>query len=114
MPLKNKYNSILVATDLASRGLDIPNTDLIINFDLPLYAKIYIHRVGRTARAGKSGKTISFVTQYDIRSFQKIEKVVGKINENRQHNFHSILNMHKFVVQENEKCIKILKTNKKV
>jgi ATP-dependent RNA helicase DDX47/RRP3 len=111
---KNKYNSILVATDLASRGLDIPNTDLIINFDLPLYAKIYIHRVGRTARAGKSGKTISFVTQYDIRSFQKIEKVVGKINENRQHNFHSILNMHKFVVQENEKCIKILKTNKKV
>lgn len=70
--------SILVSTDLASRGLDFPHVDDVVNFDLPTTAKDYMHRVGRTARAGKSGTAISFCTQYDIARLQKLEYVLKK------------------------------------
>ena len=69
---------ILVATDVASRGLDIPSVDLVINYDVPNNAKDYVHRVGRTARAGRSGRSVTLVTQYDIEPYQKIEECIGK------------------------------------
>jgi ATP-dependent RNA helicase DDX47/RRP3 len=75
---KSKSQSILIATDVASRGLDIPHVDVVINFDIPTHSKDYIHRVGRTARAGKSGKAITFVTQYDVELYQRIEHLIGK------------------------------------
>lgn len=78
----NKFKSgtrdILVATDVASRGLDIPKVDLVLNYDIPQDSKTYIHRVGRTARAGKAGIALSLVTQYDIELFQRIEAAMGK------------------------------------
>jgi ATP-dependent RNA helicase DDX47/RRP3 len=61
-----------------SRGLDIPHVDIVINYDIPTHSKDYIHRVGRTARAGRSGKSITFVTQYDIELYQRIEFLIGK------------------------------------
>lgn len=70
--------SILVATDVIARGLDVPSVDLVINYNLPQSSKEYIHRVGRTARAGRSGRAISIVSQYDIELYQRIEKVLDK------------------------------------
>ncbi|KAF5365699.1 hypothetical protein D9758_003251 [Tetrapyrgos nigripes] len=75
---KSGGRSVLVATDVASRGLDIPSVDVVINFDIPTHSKDYIHRVGRTARAGRAGKSITLVTQYDVELVQRIEKVIGK------------------------------------
>lgn len=56
----------------------MPSVDIVINYDMPTHSKDYIHRVGRTARAGRSGKSISMVTQYDIEVYLRIEKVIGK------------------------------------
>merc|ERR1719350_2382279 len=75
---KARESRVLVATDVASRGLDIPAVDLVVNFDAPKNSKDYIHRVGRTARAGRSGRAVSLVTQYDIELFQRIEHFLGK------------------------------------
>jgi ATP-dependent RNA helicase DDX47/RRP3 len=52
--------------------------DVVVNFDLPGHGKDYIHRVGRTARAGKSGKAIAMVTQYDVEVYQRLEGLLGK------------------------------------
>ena len=68
----------MIATDVASRGLDIPHVDVVLNYDIPTHSKDYIHRVGRTARAGRAGKAITFVSQYDIELYQRIEKLLGK------------------------------------
>ena len=63
---------ILVATDIAARGLDIPAIKFVINYDIPQDPMIYFHRIGRTARAGLSGSAISLVSSYRIRDFEKI------------------------------------------
>merc|ERR1719334_2584396 len=68
---------ILVATDLASRGLDIPDVQLVLNHNAPSVSKDYVHRVGRTARAGRRGKALTLVTPHDVRLIQAIEDLIG-------------------------------------
>jgi ATP-dependent RNA helicase DDX49/DBP8 len=68
---------ILVATDVAARGLDIPEVALVINFDVPRDPDDYIHRVGRTARAGRPGTSVTFIGQRDVELILAIEERVG-------------------------------------
>ncbi|KAJ9164489.1 hypothetical protein P3X46_024061 [Hevea brasiliensis] len=75
---KSGQSSVLIATDVASRGLDIPTVDLVINYDIPRYPRDYVHRVGRTARAGRGGLAVSFVTENDVDLIHEIEAVLGK------------------------------------
>jgi len=73
---KSNQVKILIATDVASRGLDIPTVDLIINHNLPNRPRDYVHRVGRTARAGRCGQSISLVTPFDIKLLKSIENFI--------------------------------------
>lgn len=63
--IRNGVVSILIATDVASRGIDIHNISLVINYDFPLNIEEYVHRVGRTGRAGKTGSAITLFSKYD-------------------------------------------------
>ncbi|TWW58121.1 probable ATP-dependent RNA helicase DDX49 [Takifugu flavidus] len=73
---KASVYKILIATDVAARGLDIPTVQVVINHNTPGLPKIYIHRVGRTARAGRNGVSITLVTQYDIHLVHSIEEQI--------------------------------------
>jgi ATP-dependent RNA helicase DDX49/DBP8 len=74
---KSQIVPILISTDVGSRGLDIPTVELVINYDLPASATDYVHRVGRTARANRSGLSISIVTERDVTLLQSIESLTG-------------------------------------
>lgn len=69
---------ILVATDILSRGIDIDNIDLVINYDVPHDGEDYVHRIGRTARAAAEGSAYTLVSQKEQRKFMSIEKLLGK------------------------------------
>jgi len=74
---KNKRFRILVATDVAARGLDVPHIEHVINHDLPQCPEDYIHRIGRTARAGASGAAVNFITPQDSRLWRAIERFMS-------------------------------------
>ena len=69
---------IMVATDIAARGIDVKQISLVINYDLPENSEDYVHRIGRTGRAGRSGKAISFVTADQGDKVKRIEKLINK------------------------------------
>ena len=66
---------LLVATDIAARGIDVPGVEAVINYDLPEVPEIYVHRIGRTARAGMTGDAISFCSELEIKNLRAIEKL---------------------------------------
>ncbi|GHU42298.1 ATP-dependent RNA helicase RhlB [Spirochaetia bacterium] len=70
--------SFLVATDVAARGLDVDSLALVVNYDIPRETENYVHRIGRTARAGKSGRAITFASEQDIYELAGIERYIGK------------------------------------
>ncbi|HXC05448.1 MAG TPA: C-terminal helicase domain-containing protein, partial [Bacteroidia bacterium] len=75
---KSRQIQALVATDIVSRGIDIDDIGLVINFDVPGDAEDYIHRIGRTARAESTGVALSFINEKDTDKFMRIEQFLGK------------------------------------
>jgi ATP-dependent RNA helicase RhlE len=72
-----KYQ-VMVATDIAARGIDVSGISHVINFDVPAFAEDYIHRIGRTGRATATGDAITFVSQEERKYLQQIEKFIGR------------------------------------
>jgi superfamily II DNA/RNA helicase len=72
---------LLVASDVAARGLDIPDVSHVFNYDVPHHADDYVHRIGRTGRAGRNGDSITLVTPADGRNFDKVVRLIGKAPE---------------------------------
>jgi len=75
---KEGRSNILVSTDVAARGIDVNGITHVVNYDVPLYPKDYVHRIGRTGRMGKNGKAITFVRRDDREYFRRIEEFVEK------------------------------------
>ena len=78
---KAGHAKILVATDVAARGLDIDDLPLVVNFDLPIVAEDYVHRTGRTGRAGASGEAVSLVCADEVVQLAAIEVLTGQTLE---------------------------------
>jgi len=69
---------LIIATDILSRGIDVDNIEMVVNYDVPKDPEDYVHRVGRTARANKTGKALTFINSMDVSRFQRIEKLIEK------------------------------------
>lgn len=95
---KSGKHKVMVATDIAARGIDINNLALVINYDIPEQAELYVHRIGRTARAGKSGKAISFCSSAEKNDLKCIEKLIH----------------HNIPVMENDKYPMVLNEKKPI
>lgn len=78
MKFKSGIIKVLITTDVGSRGLDIPEVEAVINFDLAADATDYVHRVGRTARAGRGGQAIAMVTEHDVALLLNVERKIGR------------------------------------
>lgn len=128
---KSRIVKILVITDVGSRGLDIPEVRFVINYDVPASSTDYIHRVGRTARAGRGGKAITLVTEMDVNLVLNIEEKMGRKLESEnipETHIHELLkevaeakrmaSMHisdiKFGEKKRKNKIKVESVNKKI
>lgn len=111
---KDSNLRVLVATDVAARGIDVDNITLVINYNLPEDPRNYIHRIGRTARAGKSGMAISFAVENDIRQLTNIENSIGQvIPVVIEQPFHKEFSKAPIQVKKKKKVIKTNRTRTK-
>ena len=93
--LKNGQVDVLVATDVAARGLDVDRIGLVINYDIPFDGEAYVHRIGRTGRAGRSGEAILFLTPRERRFLGGLERAAGKPIEPMEVPSNATINQHR-------------------
>lgn len=107
---RNDKVKVLVATDVAARGIDIPDISHVFNFDMPRTAEIYVHRIGRTARAGKKGTAVSIIEAHDLAIFGKIERYTKEPIKRRV--IQELKPKHKVASLKKKKKVKTTKTGK--
>jgi ATP-dependent RNA helicase DeaD len=93
--LKNGQVDVLVATDVAARGLDVDRISLVINYDVPFDSEAYVHRIGRTGRAGRSGDAILFLTPRERRFLGNLERAVGRPIESMEVPSNATINQNR-------------------
>lgn len=81
--MKEGSKEILIATDVAGRGIDVKDVSLVINYDMPKNIEDYIHRIGRTGRAGKSGTAVTFLTPEDSEIFYDLKQLLLKSTKSK-------------------------------
>ena len=101
--LKNKRSKVLVATDVAARGLDIKNVKSIYNYDVPIIPKDYTHRIGRTARAGEEGIAITLLTRRDYVNFKKVQKYNEHLIEEKKIPDFKLFSLKRSIEQKEKK-----------
>ncbi|MBM7541203.1 DEAD/DEAH box helicase [Amphibacillus cookii] len=102
----------LIATDVAARGIDVDHVSLVINYDVPLEADAYVHRTGRTGRAGNKGKAITFATPYEGKFVKEIERYIGFALPTMETPDHSEVASGKTAFEEKQRSKRIVKNNK--
>jgi ATP-dependent RNA helicase RhlE len=111
---KNSKLNFLIATDVAARGIDIHNIMFVINYDLPTQPEIYVHRIGRTARAGKEGVSISLFDNSELKKLRSIERLIGKKFEIDKTELKKNLQKETFIEKKSSKpFLKVTKNKKK-
>lgn len=108
---KSGKTRIMVATDIAARGIDINDLGLVINYDIPEKPEIYVHRIGRTARAGKEGKAISLCSSAEVKDLKAIEKLIKKQISIIEHKYTMVLEEVKPSTRGRNKSNKSLSNN---
>ena len=110
MNFRTGHCPLLVATDIAARGIDVPGVEAVINYDLPEVPENYVHRIGRTARAGMTGDAISFCSELEIKYLRSIEKLI-KTKIKTENYYGSVATQKREVV--NHELTKKIGTKKK-
>ncbi len=104
---KNKEFKVLVATDIASRGIHVDNITHVINYEVPMERESYVHRIGRTGRAGREGNAISFVAPYERKFLEGIEEYVGYTIEKGEYPSDEAVKNGKAIFKESQKELNI-------
>lgn len=100
---KNNGFKVLVATDVAARGIHVDHIDLVVNYEVPMEQESYVHRIGRTGRAGKEGTAVSFVAPYEKKFLSSIEEYIGYTVNERSYPSDDIVKEGKILFKESQK-----------
>ena len=111
---KNKEFKVLVATDIAARGIHVDNITHVINYEVPMERESYVHRIGRTGRAGKEGVAVTFVAPYERKFIEGIEEYIGYKIEKGDYPSGEAIKAGKVIFKESQRQFTTVEKPKKI